>query len=256
MEYLILLIYKLIMNVLSCVLLPVFCLLLPPLASTAPEASFFSSAAPHMQNQRKSSCWWVVSLLLTSRGKYIYQRSGASYAGKYAFAILWTGCLERDQDDFILYHECSELLEWKALEKKRSPGGIETLVSSKHFGKPRFKLNYILTKGDYVHFDFQVNGIEVPRHRSKEKAVVHFPASNKDAVSSGDIDYDLHVYKGSNRVAVRKHVLQKDSATKKFHWAWQHRKRPGNGKKGAYLFQAHDVEAEITVVKHWEKKGK
>jgi len=196
MEYLILLIYKLIMNVLSCVLLPVFCLLLPPLASTAPEASFFSSAAPHMQNQRKSSCWWVVSLLLTSRGKYIYQRSGASYAGKYAFAILWTGCLERDQDDFILYHECSELLEWKALEKKRSPGGIETLVSSKHFGKPRFKLNYILTKGDYVHFDFQVNGIEVPRHRSKEKAVVHFPASNKDAVSSGDIDYDLHVYTG------------------------------------------------------------
>ena len=163
-------------------LISVFCLVLLSIGLTLFSESSFPSSQRYTQTKKKAVCWWEVSLQLSSKGKYMCKQNRTSYAGEYAYALRWTGCMEQDQEDFILYHEDFNLLRWEPLEKKESSTGTKTLSAKGFIGKPCFELNYILAKGKKLFFDFMVKGIKVPQHCSKEKLYLHFPASKENTI--------------------------------------------------------------------------
>ncbi|MBN1222046.1 MAG: hypothetical protein JXB23_02265 [Candidatus Aminicenantes bacterium] len=236
-------------------ILSTFWLVFFPIVLAPSSDSVLPASSQSIQTEKKAVCWWEVNLLLSSKGKYKYKQPRATYAGKYTYAFLWTGCLEQDQEDFILYHEDSDLLQWEPQEKKETPTGTKTVSAKDFLGKPCFELNYILTKGENLFFDFMVYGIKVPQFCSKKAVYLHFPASKEKANAPTDIDYDLYVYKGTNQVVIDKIMLLKDCTKKKFHWAWQHQKWFDIEKKDSYLFQAHEVDVEVSIIRHWEKRG-
>ena len=126
---------------------------------------FFGSSKDHLARE----CWWEIFIELTSKGTYTLEEANASYYGNYAYAIQWSGCMEQDGEDFILYHEDSDLVRWTTAEKKKLPGIKETKIKKKFSEKPGFAFNYILTKKNNIHFDFLVSGFRVPQGGARKK---------------------------------------------------------------------------------------
>jgi len=115
--------------------------------------------------------WWEIIIQLTSKGIYSLKGAKTSYLGKYGYTIQWSGCMEQDGRDFILYHENSELLRWEPEEKKRQSGIPEIKIAKDFSEKPSFAFNYILTRKDHIHFDFLIRGFHVPS-KTKSLAII------------------------------------------------------------------------------------
>jgi len=197
-------------------------------------------------------CWWEIKILLESKGKYKYKESETFFAGKYAYTILWTGCIERDQQDFILYHEDSDLIQWEPQEKTYSANSKKSHETKKFTGEPGFELHYILKRGKNLHFDFLVKGFDIPQHCSAKKTYLHLPASKGNSDNPTDLDYDLYISQGSNNVSISRDILDQGSAKKEFQWTWQREKRFGSGEGAPYLFHFHDVDVEVSITRHAE----
>ncbi|MGD9344616.1 MAG: hypothetical protein PVH84_02055 [Candidatus Aminicenantes bacterium] len=195
-------------------------------------------------------CWWEILIELTSKGTYTLEEADASYSGNYAYTIQWSGCMEQDGEDFILYHEDSDLIRWTPQEKKKVPGSGETQIKKNFSEKPSFAFNYILTKKDNIHFDFLVRGFRVPQQRREKRYYLHFPASKENSYHPTDIAYNLHIYKGSNQVYLCKDDLLDKSVTRDFHWSWKRHSSEGEAERSSYLSHGYDVDVRITILKH------
>ncbi|MEE9501809.1 MAG: hypothetical protein V3V48_07010 [Candidatus Aminicenantaceae bacterium] len=198
-------------------------------------------------------CWWEIIIRLTSKGAYTLEEAKTSYSGKYAYTIQWSGCMEQDGQDFILYHEDSELLRWEPQEKKKRSDTSETKITKKFSEKPSFALNYILTKKENIHFDFLVRGFQVPQLDPSHQYYLHLPASKENSYHPTDIAYDLHIYKGSNQVYFSKDDLLDESIKKDFHWSWKRHSSAGDAENFSYLSHSYDVDVEISILRHLKK---
>lgn len=197
--------------------------------------------------------WWEIIIQLTSNGTYTLDKGKTSYSGKYAYAIQWSGCMEQDGQDFILYHENSELLRWEAQEKKRESGAAEIKIIKEFSEKPSFAFNYILAKKDNIHFDFLIRGFRVPQQNQSTRYYLHLPASKENSRNPTDIAYDLHIYKGSNQVFFIKNDLFDESIKKDFHWSWKRHSSSGGTEESSYLTHSYDVDVEISILRHLKK---
>lgn len=74
--------------------------------------------------------WWEIEIHLETIGDYPVKEGKKAYDGHYSFTLLWTGCMERDMDDYLIYHEASKLLQWEA----QNDGGV-LLWCSRQFWK-------------------------------------------------------------------------------------------------------------------------
>jgi hypothetical protein len=202
---------------------------------------------------RPQECWWEIIILLTSKGQYTFKERQTSYSGEYTYTIQWSGCMEQDGEDFILYHENSELLRWEPREKQKQSGVSETTVTREFSEKPRLAFNYILIKGNNLHFDFLVHGFRVPQLNPKHQYYLHLPASKENSFHPTDIDYGLHVYEGSNQVYFSREDILTESAKKKFFWSWKRYSSSRGLKTPAYLSHSYDVDVEISILKHLKK---
>ena len=205
---------------------------------------------PSSKKKGERECWWEIKILLESKGKYKYKESQSSFVGKYIYTILWTGCIERDQNDFILYHENSDLIQWEPLEKILSADSKKSHETKKFTGEPSFELHYILRKGKNLHFDFLVKGFDIPQHCSAKKTYLHLPASKGNSDNPTDLDYDLYISKGSNSVTIDRDILDQGSVKKEFQWTWQREKWFGNGEGAPYIIHYHDVDVKVSVIRH------
>jgi hypothetical protein len=221
--------------------------------STPDSGALCLPAEKNLWETEQKGCWWEIKILLESKGKYKYKEPEAVFAGKYAYSILWTGCIERDQQDFILYHEDSTLIQWEPLEKKKFANSEKFRTTNKFVGKPSFELHYILQSGKNLHFDFLVMGFDIPQQCSAKKTYLHLPASKGNKDNPTDLDYDLYICKGSNNVEISRDILDQNSVKKEFQWTWQRAKRFGRGECASYLFHSHDVDVEVSVIRHTEK---
>ena len=210
---------------------------------------FIGSSKAHHQKE----CWWEIIIRLTSKGTYTLVKTKTTYSGKYAYDIQWSGCMERDGEDFILYYEDSELLHWEPQEKKKQSAFSEIKVTKKFSEKPSFALNYILTKKENIHFDFLVRGFHVPQQGQNRQYYLHLPASKENSYHPTDITYDLHIYKGTNQVYFSKNDLLDESIKKDFHWSWKRHSSAGGAKEYSYLTHSHDVDVEISILKRLKK---
>lgn len=202
---------------------------------------------------QQKECWWEINIQLSSNGTYTLNESKTSYTGKYAYTIQWSGCMEQDGQDFILYHEDSKLLRWKPQEKKKQSGIPEIKITHKFSDKPSFGFNYILTKKENIHFDFLVHGFQVPQQGQNHRYCLHLPASKENSYRPTDITYDLHIYKGSNQVYFHKDALLDESVKKDFHWSWKRNSSTGGTEDPSNLSHSYDVDVEISILKHLKK---
>jgi hypothetical protein len=210
---------------------------------------FIGSAKAHVPKES----WWEIIIQLTSNGTYTLDEGKTSYSGKYAYAIHWSGCMEQDGQDYILYFENSELLRWEPQEKKRESGTAEIKITKEFSEKPSFAFNYILTKKDNIHFDFLIRGFRVPQQNQSPRYYLHLPASKENSHNPTDIAYDLHIYKGSNQVYFSKDDLLDESIKKDFHWSWKRHSSLGGKEEYSYLTHSYDVDVEISILRHLKK---
>lgn len=207
--------------------------------------------SPETSSQKE--CWWEIIIQIKSNGTYTLDEGKTSYSGKYAYTIQWTGCMEQDGDDFILYYEDSELVRWDSQEKKKQSGSAKIKITKKFSEKPSFTFNYILTKKKNIHFDFMVCGFHVPQQGRNRQYYLHLPASKENSYQPTDIAYDLHIYKGSNQVYFNKDDLLDESIKKDFHWSWKRHSSGGKAGNSSFLTHSHDVDVEISILKHLKK---
>jgi hypothetical protein len=207
---------------------------------------FIGTLKAHLQKES----WWEIIIHLASNGTYTLDEGKTSYSGEYTYAIEWSGCMEQDDEDFILYYEDSKLLRWDSQEKKKQPGISGIKITKKFCEKPKFAFNYILTKKDNIHFDFLIRGLLVPQQSQNPQYYLHLPASKENSYHPTDIAYNLHIYKGSNQVYFTKNDLLDEIVKKKFHWSWKRHSTGCETGYPSYLTHSYDVDVEITIHKH------
>lgn len=175
-----------------------------------------------------------------------------SFTGHYSFEIPWTGCMERDEEDFIIYHESWELRKWEAKETANSAGSVRSILAKDISDKPRFVFRYILQHNDNLHFDFYVGGFPLPLNESERKYALQFPASEEGAKGMEANDYNLYITEGSNRVFLDKKEISREPVTKTFQWNWSSQKWLSQQKSSVFLSQSHEVKAKILILPHYE----
>lgn len=196
--------------------------------------------------------WWEIRILLISDGNYTTKEGKASYSGKYSFTIRWTGCMEKDDLDFLLYYENSELIKFKAEEKGIFPETTRTLSTKDFLDKPSFSLNYILKKGDNLHFNFIVKGFLTPLNESEHKFFLILPASEENSLESSEIDYNSFITKGSNSVFLDEKRIYLSNVKKKFTWEWDYKKWHIIQDKQVFFSNTHEVKVEIFIKPHFK----
>jgi len=198
--------------------------------------------------------WWEVKLVLDSKGNYNIREGLFSYPGNYSFSIVWTGFMEKDNGDYILYHEDSKLLHWEAQESSSNPDALTRLFTNDFSGEPSFNMNYVLKREGNIYYDFSVRGLPVPQNESEQKFYLNLPVSEENSERFSAIDYDLCIFKGSNRVFLLEQKIHRKSVKKNFSWKWKYQGWQIGAENPAYLSHAHEVKVEIFVIPHFKKR--
>ena len=196
--------------------------------------------------------WWEIKILLTSNGNYKIDERNSSYSAQYSFTLLWTGCMERDNSDYLLYYENSELISFEAEEEGIFPESTKIICSDDFHDRPSFKLNYILRKDENLHFDFFVKSFLIPQNESERKYQLSLPASKENSRHSSEIDYNLFVYKGSNLIFLEEKEIYLDAVEKKFAWKWKYQKPHIPRSIPKFFSNSHDVKVEISIDPHFK----
>jgi hypothetical protein len=195
-----------------------------------------------------SAPWWEVQLGVAVRGEYTVKEPGAASAGEFTYRARWHGTLEKDGDDFILYHVRTDVQGWEIREKVALPDGTRVLTEKEAAEMPRLSLHYILRQGPDLKFDFEVQGIKVPLGPLPERFDLVLPRS-KEHEEEGSV-YGVFVSKGSNAVTLGEDALEKPDLEKSFSWEWR-RTQWTVGENGAVqVAGSHKVTVVVTFVRH------
>ncbi len=194
--------------------------------------------------------WWNIRLIVSVEGEYglgarAAGTGGTPVVGKYSFRARWEGRLEPDEDDFLLVHLKTEVLEWRLSERAMSPGRM-TLFETTDALAPDLRLNYVLRDGKLVEFDFGLDGaVAVPVHGPPVRARLTLPrtAAPPDAFP-GD-RYDDGLAKGSNRVVIPAEDLSRRRAERTFSWEWETGGGPSDARYG--FSDRHTVKAVVAL---------
>lgn len=227
------------------------------LCSSALEG-LYKIPSPPLESQNilsgeKSKIWWTIEILLNTEGKYKVTEAEKFFEGVYSFSVQWTGCMEEDEEDFILYHEEWSLLDWNIKETASNLNGETTVLSASDFStNPEFLLNYILKREDLLVFDFAVKGFMVPQHDSSSKFPLILPATSEYSDRILDKDYSPFIVKGTNRVVLDKDKIFKKSVKNSYAWRWKRHTSSEGGNLRAFLTHSHDAGVKIRIVRRSE----
>jgi len=161
--------------------------------------------------------------------------------------------MERDDSDYILYHQESRLLDWKAKEKEILSEFIKTKSGKDFQKKPSFHLNYILRKEENLHFDFFVKGLCIPQNKSVSKFYLHLPCTGDNKEPHPDIDYDSYVIQGSNQIFLEEKEIYTGAVDRDFAWIWKYYKWSSTQETPAFLTSLHKAKVKISITPHFKK---
>jgi len=194
--------------------------------------------------------WWEVSLSVTVKGSYIIEGAGAPVSGEFTCRARWAGTLELDENDFLLYHLKTEVLEWRLAEKAGLPKGETLLLVQETSEAPHLRLNYVLREGSDLKFDYEFAEVSIPLHASPVKANLEFPRSSGHVALSPGSAYESRVSRGSNRIVIPGSDLERRAAERTFSWKWQREKRITGDPGTILLIQRHAAEAIVAIIAH------
>jgi hypothetical protein len=168
--------------------------------------------------------WWSVRLTVSVEGAYRLGdgpgTGSKAVTGTYAYRARWEGRLEPDQDDFLLVHLKTEVLEWRLSERTES-GDRMTLVETTDVPAPDLRLNYVLRDGKTVEFDFGLEGaVPVPLLNAAAGLRLTLPRTATTPEDFAGGGYDAGLTKGSNRVVLPAGDLGRRRAERAFSWEW------------------------------------
>ena len=225
-------------------------LLLPALVLLLLQAHASLTSFPdHGQTPR----WWEISLNLRTDGEYKLDEGGPAFAGHYSFTIRWTGWLEKDDHDYLLYRLDSRLCDWEAQEisfLSESPG---VLTTNDFRERPAFTLKYIIRDGDDLRLDFIVDRMAVPQADPEDAFPLLLPSSETNGQQESAVDYNACVIKGSNRVEVPESAIYAGPVAKTYTWTWKHQQWLPKEQRTVFTSQSHKVEVVLTIIPRFSR---
>jgi len=231
--------------------------LLLPFALSALYYSLPSLVVPHSSGAEQSSpsqdfpSQWDIDVLLSSTGEYRIRKANTIYLGTYTLKARWKGCMEKDEEDFLLFHESCDLLEWDIQETANFPDSVLLLTKKEILDRPIFDFRYLLNRGGDIHFDFIVRGFYVPQVKSQNTFYLDLPTSMENSESS-NIMYNFYVRKGTNQVSLLSEEIIQGVVEKTYGWQWNYQKWLLTAEESVLFTNSHDVEISLTVIPFFE----
>ena len=202
--------------------------------------------------EQKTPIWWEIVLHLTIDGEYKLEQKETSYQGNYSFTILWKGCMEADDLDYIIYHEDCRLQKWKAREKKVSFGSSQTKTSEDFREKPVFHFNYIIREKENLRFDFFMDEFSIPQNESTYQLSIFLPNSSDVSEPKSGISYESFITKGSNLILLKEEDIYLSNVSKEFAWNWIQQKWFPKSLIPTRFTNQHKVKVKVTTIPHYE----
>jgi hypothetical protein len=201
-----------------------------------------------------ASPWWDLEIRLSAEGGYRMADGEATADGGYRFTVSWTGMMERDGADFLLYHNRCDLVRWEAEERSTGPFGFTLLSTADFADRPAFDLNFLLQSGDLLVFNLAARGFEVPIASSPAKFFLMLPSSAENAQSVEGVDYNGKVVKGTNRIAIPADALLKGPVEKTFAWDWKNEDWRIERSRTINISHRHHAKLTLIVRPHREAR--
>lgn len=214
-----------------------------PLAGAVLAACLFSSSALTAQHPAP---WWKILLEITATGKYAMNGGEAPVTGDYVCRVLWEGRLDPDDDDFLLVHLRTEVLEWR-LRERSGPAGGESVLEAPAAPGPTVRMTYVLKDGRDVEFVFDLGGISIPLHASPLSVALELPRSPGRTSGGRGKAYGDFVGRGSSRIVIPESDFEQRSPKRRFSWDWRREKQYVRNGRVLNVTQSHDAEAVVTV---------
>lgn len=195
--------------------------------------------------------WWEISIVLKTDGEYKLEGTESHCQGKYSFLIHWKGCLEKDDEDYLLFHVDSRLSDWKAQETVSSPRNTTTLTTPDLKKKPSFSLKYILRRETNLFLNFLVKGIVVPQSGGKDSFFLFFPSSEENGQRHAQVDYNACVVEGSNGVSLEEAEICAGPVTKDYAWTWKYQQWQFRQQLLVLTSQSHRTCVSLLIIPHY-----
>jgi hypothetical protein len=186
-------------------------------------------------------------MTITVQGEYRQDAGEVVHSGTYAFTIIWAGAMEKDPDDYILYHNSYELKRWEAEERAAYPEEMRIFTTKDFPDKPELKVNYVLKKDGRLYFDFFINGFEVPLSPAPEHFLVQLPASEENTSGPAGGSYNTHILTGSNKIFLEERQFEKASLEKDFAWIWKFQAWVQQMDKSIFQANSHKVQVKVFI---------
>jgi hypothetical protein len=205
------------------------------------------------QSFEPAPLWWEINLDLKTHGEYKLEGKDSAVTGKYGFSIRWTGCLEREDQDYLLYHFDSRLSRWEAQETSSSPRAAVVLTTPDFKEKPFLNLKYILRKDNDLFLDFLVDGMVVPQNGSEDSFTLLFPSTQENGQRNLDVDYNACVVAGSNCVSLKESEIYVGPVTKDYSWTWKHQAWQLKERRTVFTAQSHRAEVSLSLIPRYTR---
>jgi hypothetical protein len=197
--------------------------------------------------------WWEVSIHLKTDGDYKLDEGGPTFAGRYSFAVHWTGWLEKEDQDYLLYRLDCRLLNWEARETA-SPDDTPSFLTAEDFReRPVFSLRYIIRDGEDLCLDFIVGQMGVPQARLEAAFPLLLPSSERNGQRESQINYNAFVIKGSNRVELPESAIYAGPVAKTYAWTWKHQEWLSQERRTVLTSQSHNVKVCLSIIPHFAR---
>lgn len=197
--------------------------------------------------------WWDVSLSLKTEGDYKLDQGGPAFVGHYSFAIRWTGWLEKDDHDYLLYRLDCRLCDWEAQETSSLTGSTGVLTTNDFRERPAFALRYIIRDGEDLNLDFIVERMAVPQADPEDAFPLLLPSSETNSQKESEVDYNACVIKGSNRIEVPESAIYAGPVAKTYTWAWKHQQWLPKERRTVFTSQSHKVEVSLSIIPRFSR---
>lgn len=197
--------------------------------------------------------WWEVCINMRTDGDYKLDEGEPAHSGHYIFTIRWTGWLEKDDQDYLLYRLDCRLGNWEAQETSFSAESPGVLTTGDFQERPFFNLKYIIKEGDDLHLDFIVSGMAVPLADPENAFPLLLPSSEQNGQQESQVDYNACVVKGSNRVELPESAIYAGPVNKKYNWTWRHQQWVPKERRTVFTSQSHKVEVNVSIIPHFAR---
>jgi hypothetical protein len=190
---------------------------------------------------------WEVGIRIGVRGRYAVTRDGTDYAGNFVYEAAWSGSMESDGPDYLLYHASLETLRWELAESACRDGARAALTEEDFPARPVLRINYVLGEQGRVRFFFVVESFPVPQNDSPEKYPLVLPCSRKEAAWSIVSGYDDGVSEGSNDVSLGVGEIGGKPVERKFRWTWKGYQPSSAPPPAGPLLNVHHAEVTLRI---------